>query len=305
MVAFAALLACIAPALSVELAGPTSTFALHDGQEMPIFGLGVYVTKPGQEAYNAVKWALELGYRMVDTAKIYGNEKSVGEAIRDSGIPRDQLWVTTKLWDADHGYEAALAAGERSIKELGLEYIDLYLIHSPQTGKLVETWDALLELKRRGLTKSIGVSNYNIEHIKALAEHGRELPAVNQVEMHPMVYAERRPLIEYCEANKILVQAYGSIFFGKTEFLKDPAVVEVTAAHAGKTPAQVLLRWGLQMGFQVIPKSTKRHRLEENMNIFDFELSEADMQRLSSMTGSLNAYWNPLSSPVDLGRTEL
>jgi len=330
MVTFAllALLACIAPvlaakkksievvvpkksvevvvprALSVELAN-TSTFALNDGQKMPVIGLGVYVTKPGNETYNAVKWALNLGYRLVDTAELYRNEKSVGKAIRDSGIPREKIWVTTKLWDAHHGYEAALARGAEQVKELGLEYIDLFLIHSPRTGKLVETWDALIELKRRGLTKSIGVSNYNVQHIKALVDHKRELPAVNQFEMHPMVYAERKPLVEYCVKNKILVQAYGSMFFGKTEFLEDPAVVEVTAAHPGKTPAQVLLRWGLQMGFQVIPKSTKRHRLEENMGIFDFELSEAEMQRLSSMTGSLNAYWNPLGSPVDLGKTEL
>mmetsp|Transcript_79007 Transcript_79007/g.256151 ORF Transcript_79007/g.256151 Transcript_79007/m.256151 type:complete len:330 (+) Transcript_79007:79-1068(+) len=282
---------------------PTATFQLRDGRQMPMFGLGVYVSKPGAETYDAVKWALELGYRMVDTAMIYGNERSVGEAVRDSGIPREELWVSTKLWDADHGFEQAIAACEKSLQELGMSYIDLYLIHSPNTGKLVETWDALLELRRRGLVKSIGVSNYDVKHIKALSDHGRELPVVNQIEMHPLVYQERRPVLEYCLENNILVQAYGSIFFGQTQWLEDPAVTSVTAAHPSRTPAQVLLRWGLQMGFHLIPKSTKRHRLEENMGIFDFDLSAQELETLSSMKGALGAYWNPLETPVDLGKT--
>lgn len=283
---------------------PGATFRLRDGREMPMFGLGVYVTKPGDEAYNAVKWALELGYRMVDTAKIYGNEHSVGKAILDSGIAREQLWLSTKLWDDDHGYDETIAACQRSLDELGLSYIDLYLIHSPNKGKLVETWDALIELRRRGLVKSIGVSNFDVPHIKALLDHGREVPAVNQIEMHPLLYEARRPLLGYCLDNHILVQAYGSIFFGKTEWLDHHAVQSAVAAHPQKTAAQVLLRWGLQMGLQIIPKSTKRHRIEENMGIFDFELSPDELGALSAMEGNLGAYWNPLEGPVDLGRVD-
>lgn len=307
-----AALGLIAPTLAAGLGrsgplpdfhGPTATYELHDGRQMPVFGLGVYVTKAGDEAVNSVKWALELGYRMIDTAKIYGNERSVGEAIRASGIPREEIWVTSKLWDADHGYEQTLAAGMQSLEEMGLDYMDLYLVHSPQGGKLVETWDAMLELKRRGLAKSVGVSNYNVNHLEALTQHQRELPVVNQFEMHPKIFRERLDLIEYCESHNILVQAYGSIFFGKTEFLEDPAVVEVASQHPDKTKAQVLLRWGLQNAFQIIPKSTKKHRLEENMKIFDFELSTAQMERLSSMGGALGAYWNPLTAPLDLGDT--
>eukprot|EP00439_Symbiodinium_sp_Y106_P075217 s97_g14.t2 len=297
--------------------GPLSEpLKLLDGRLMPRIGLGVYRSKPGPETYNAVKWALEIGYRLVDTAALYRNEKSVGEAIRDSGLSREDVWITTKLWDSDHGYEATLKACENSLHQLGMSYIDLYLIHSPNTGKLVETWDALIELQRRGVVRSIGVSNFGVQHLEALRSSGRQLPVVNQIEMHPMVYQERKPVLELCAAHGIKVTAYGSIFSGQQEQLGRKEVAQVLAAHPSKTPAQILLRWGLQMDFQVIPKSVRRERLEENMiaiesghtapwrNLMDFELTPGEMESLSAMRGALHEYWNPLKSKVDLGRTD-
>lgn len=188
---------------------------------------------------------------------------------------------------------------------MGLEYLDCFLIHSPFGGKLVETWDGLLQLQKEGVLRSVGVSNYDVRHIKALEDHGRPLPVMNQIEMHPMILAERQNLLDYCNAKSIIVQAYGSLFFGKTEYLSDPIVTNIVKNHPGKSAAQVLLRWGVQKGFQLIPKSVKRHRLEENQAIFDFELTEKEMSSLDGMQGALGAYWNPVKdADVDLGDTE-
>jgi len=285
---------------------------LLDGREMPIFGLGVFLASAANsEAYTAVRWALDAGYRLIDTAEAYGNEKEVGQAVRDSGVPRGEVFVTTKLHDAHHGYEKALEASRKSHADIDLEYVDLILVHSPNTGKLIETWDALLRLQKEGLYRSIGVSNYNVEHIEALRAHGRPMPVVNQIEMHPLVYSGRRELLEYCKQKKILVQAYGSMFWGQTDKLNDSTLAEVVGAHSGKTPAQILLRWGFQMGFQLIPKSVKQHRIVENMQIFDFELAPEEMTKLNSLDGlredknSALGYWSPLETPVDLGRVDL
>jgi|EP00927_Polykrikos_kofoidii_P022931 diketogulonate reductase-like aldo/keto reductase len=283
----------------------TETVELIDGQRMPLFGLGVYRTRPGSETYNSVRGALDLGYRLVDSAAMYKNERSVGEAIRDSGVPREEIWVTTKLNEPDHGYEETLMAFRASLKELALDYIDLYLVHSPFQGKLVETWDAMIELQKQGLIRSIGVSNYNVSHIEVLRANGRPLPAVNQIEMHPMIFAERQPIIQYCRKNRILIQAYGSVFSGHQNLLESRPVQAVTQRH-GKTPAQVLLRWGLQQGFAVIPKSVRKERLEENMNLFDFSLSDQDFKELTAMEGGkLREYWNPLNAKVDTGRVDI
>eukprot|EP00933_Yihiella_yeosuensis_P025739 TRINITY_DN19976_c0_g1_i1.p1 TRINITY_DN19976_c0_g1~~TRINITY_DN19976_c0_g1_i1.p1 ORF type:complete len:317 (-),score=68.70 TRINITY_DN19976_c0_g1_i1:173-1123(-) len=280
----------------------TSTFTLRDGKTMPKFGLGVYMSDPGSPTQNAVQWALEAGYRMIDTAKIYENEKSVGKGIVKSGIPRSDIFVATKLWDDDHGYDHAQKAIREQLKDLGMDYVDLYLIHSPNTGKLVETWDALIDMRNKGLARSVGVSNFGLDHLKALKEHGRELPVVNQIEMHPLNWKEREGLMNWCKEHGILVQAYGSMFFGEEEHLATEAVEEVAAAH-GKSNAQVLLRWGKQMGFQIIPKSVNKARIIENSQIFDFELSSEEMDKLSALAGSaeLDAYWQPLDEPVDLG----
>eukprot|EP00746_Dinoflagellata_sp_MGD_P017427 gnl/MRDRNA2_/MRDRNA2_140005_c0_seq1.p1 gnl/MRDRNA2_/MRDRNA2_140005_c0~~gnl/MRDRNA2_/MRDRNA2_140005_c0_seq1.p1 ORF type:complete len:310 (-),score=72.24 gnl/MRDRNA2_/MRDRNA2_140005_c0_seq1:83-1012(-) len=269
---------------------------------MPALGLGVYMMKPGQETEDAVKTALELGYRMIDTAKVYKNEASVGKAMKESGIPREEIFLETKLWDDSHGYEKALQAAKESVATLGVDYIDLYIIHSPNSGLLIETWDALLQLQKDGVLRNIGVSNFGIKHLEALESHDRPLPVINQIEMHPLVEKERQELIDWCSKRGIIVQAYGSIFFGKSEHLDDARLVNI-AKEKQKTVGQVLLRWGYQRGFQLIPKSVRRARLEENIRIFDFELSDEEMQTISSMEGSLGAYWNPLDKPVDLGAT--
>ncbi|CAK8986395.1 Uncharacterized oxidoreductase MSMEG_2408/MSMEI_2347 [Durusdinium trenchii] len=291
-----------APYAKMPLLMPSARFELRDGHSMPVVGLGVYMSKPGKETYDAVKWALEAGYRMIDTAAIYQNEDSVGEAIADSGVPRNDIFLTTKLWDADHGYDAAVKALETSLSKLKVDYLDLYLIHSPNTGKIVKTWDALIHMQKLGKLRSIGVSNFGIPHLEALKKYGRPMPAVNQIEMHPMNYQERVPVLDFCNLNGVQVQAYGSMFFGRPEFLERPEVTSVVRAH-GATSSQVLLRWALQMGFQIIPKSVKKHRIEENLKVFDIELTQMEMDSLSSMKGKLDQYWQPLGAPVDVGDT--
>jgi len=241
---------------------------------------------------------------MVDTAHLYGNEADVGRALRDSGVPRENVWVTTKLWKDDHGFDSTMQACRNSLRKMGFDYLDLYLIHTPAGGKLIETWDALLELQRLGLARSVGVSNFGVKHLEALAAHGRAPPVVNQIEMHPLVYQERKDLLDYCKQRGILVQAYGSLFAGQAKAMQDSRIMEAAAAHSVST-AQVLLRWGHQMGFQLIPKSTKKQRLAENMRMFDFELSTEEMKSISSMRGNLGSYWNPLTSHVNLGRLDL
>eukprot|EP00933_Yihiella_yeosuensis_P037460 TRINITY_DN31403_c0_g1_i1.p1 TRINITY_DN31403_c0_g1~~TRINITY_DN31403_c0_g1_i1.p1 ORF type:complete len:296 (+),score=46.14 TRINITY_DN31403_c0_g1_i1:228-1115(+) len=270
---------------------------------MPVMGVGVYRIDPGMSTEDAVKEALSVGYRMIDTAAFYKNERSVGEAIRYSGIPRSEIFLATKLWDEQHGYEAAQGAVRESLQNLGVDYVDLYLIHSPHKGKLLETWDSLLVMKASGLARNVGVSNFGIPHLKAIKDHGRELPAVNQIELHPLNWKERQPLLEFCKENGILVQAYGSLMSGKAEFMSDEILTNL-AEETGKTPAQLLLRWGHQMGLQLIPKSSHHDRLVENSNIFDFSLSEDAMYNISSMEGQLEEYWNPLEEPVNLGDVE-
>jgi diketogulonate reductase-like aldo/keto reductase len=281
------------------------TIKLHDSTQIPGLGLGVYRTTPGTETYNAVKWALELGYRMVDTAQMYDNEASVGQAVTDSGIPREELWIQSKLHHDNHGYQQTIDSVKQSMEKMGLTYLDCFLVHSPYGDKLVETWDALIKLKKDGLLRSVGVSNYAKRHIEALVSHGRPLPTLNQIEMHPMILDERQDLVKYCEEKGIIVQAYGSMFFGKTEFLSHQHVIDIVKNHPGKTEAQVLLRWGWQKGFQLIPKSVRKHRIEENMNIFDFALTGDEMASLDEMRGQLGAYWNPVNDArVNLGETE-
>jgi diketogulonate reductase-like aldo/keto reductase len=271
---------------------------------MPVIGFGTYRIPAGNQTYDSVKTALELGYRMIDTAEVYGNQKDVGKACRDSGIPRSDIFVTSKLWDSSHGYDQALQAGRKTVTELGLDYMDLYLIHSPGQmskagGKIVETWDALIQLQKEGLVRSVGVSNFGVQHLRALQEHGRPTPAVNQFELHPFVYTERADVVEYCKKNGILVQPYGSVLSGHREWLQKAS--DIAKLH-NKTPAQILLRWALDMGFQVIPKSTHRDRMAENLNVFDFTLTQQDAQSMISTGGGrLPDYWNPLGLKVDTG----
>ncbi|WP_264736723.1 aldo/keto reductase [Cytobacillus firmus] len=258
--------------------GISSTLTLHNGVDMPQFGLGVYKVEEGQQVEDTLKNAINIGYRLIDTAAFYENEEGVGRAIKESGVPREELFITTKVWNTDQGYEQTLNAFERSLKKLGLEYIDLYLIHWPVKEKYLETWRALEKLYRDGKVRAIGVSNFQIHHLKDIMENSAEKPAVNQVELHPLLSQEE--LREFCDEHNIKVQAWSPIARGRV--LEDPAIKEIADGH-GKSSAQVILRWHLQNGMIIIPKSVKEERLRENANIFDFELTEEEMRQMNTL----------------------
>jgi len=269
-----------------------SRASLHDGSAIPYLGLGVYRSPLGRPTQAAVGYALEIGYRHIDTARIYGNERDVGIAVRESGVPRDTIFVTTKLWNTDHGYDAAVKACERSLRELGLSSVDLYLVHWPVPGRRIETWKALEDLARRGLARSIGVSNFTIEHLEELLGATDVVPTVNQVEFSPFTF--QKALLEYCRDHRIQLEAYSPLTKGYR--LDHPVVREVASRHA-KSPAQVLLRWGLQHEVVVIPKSNRRERILENSQIFDFTLSDRDMATLDGLDESLRTGWDPTGAP--------
>ncbi|KAG0222961.1 aldo/keto reductase [Mortierella sp. GBAus27b] len=280
---------------AIELNGLHSTRTLIDGKPIQVLGLGVYQSAAGKEAEDAILWALQAGYRHIDTATAYDNEESVGNAIRKSGIPRDQIFVTTKLTEDDQGYESAIAALELSLQKLGLDYVDLYLIHAPLCGSESrwQSWLALQELVKRGKVKSIGVSNYGVHHLKELLDMKPEiLPTVNQIEVHPWLI--RADIIEYCRENDIAVEAYSPLC--QAIKLKDDKVVAIAKKHS-KSPAQVLIRWSLQNGNIVIPKSVKKNRIEENANVFDFNLTDEDMAVLNSMNENFVCEWDPTVAP--------
>ena len=251
---------------------------LRNGVEMPWLGLGVWQAENGEEVINAVKWALEAGYRSIDTAAAYGNEEGVGKAIKESGIAREEIFVTTKLWNADQGYESALRAFEKSRRLLDLEYIDLYLIHWPVKGKYVDSWKALIKLYNDGLVRAIGVSNFHIHHLEDVIKKTGVVPLVNQVELHP--WLTQKPLLEFCRANKIQVEAYSPLMRG--HFKEIHLLAEIGEKY-GKTAAQVVLRWDLQNEVVIIPKSVKQHRIIENADIFDFELTAEDMANIDAL----------------------
>lgn len=269
-----------------------STLRLNNGVEIPRFGLGVFRAPRGEETRQAVSDALALGYRHIDTARIYGNERDVGTGVRDSRIPRQEIFVTTKLWNDDQGYESTLRACERSLKELGLEYVDLYLVHWPVSGKRLDSWRAMEKLLADGKCRSIGVSNFTERHLEELLRHAKVIPAVNQVELSPFLYQEE--LIRYCEGKGIAVEAYSPLTKGQR--LGDPTLVEVARRHS-RTPAQVLIRWCLQHGLIVIPKSTRKERIHENADVFGFELSAEEMRTLDGLDEELRTSWDPTDVP--------
>jgi diketogulonate reductase-like aldo/keto reductase len=260
---------------------------LSDGGRMPWVGLGVY-RLTGRPCLRAVAHALAVGYRHIDTAAFYGNEEDVGRALRESGVPREQVFVTTKLWNSDQGYASAIRACDESLAKLGLDYVDLYLIHWPETGRRLDSWRALTELRQQGKCRSIGVSNYTIAHLKELMAHSEVLPAVNQVEFSPFLF--QRDLLDFCRSQAIQLEAYCPLTRGRK--LGDPAVGTVARRH-GKTPAQVLLRWALQHQVVVIPKSEQPARIAENAALFDFALDERDMGTLDALDAGFRACWNP------------
>ncbi|MFF2457932.1 MULTISPECIES: aldo/keto reductase [Peribacillus] len=258
------------------------TTTLHNGVKMPWFGLGVFKVEEGPELVNAVKVAIKHGYRSIDTAAIYENEEGVGQGIREgikeAGISREDLFVTSKVWNADLGYESAIAAYEKSLKKLGLDYLDLYLIHWPVEGKYKEAWRALETLYKEGKVKAIGVSNFQIHHLKDLMEDAEVKPMVNQVECHPRL--TQKEVQAFCKEQGIQLEAWSPLMQGE---LLDNDVLQAIATKHGKSVAQVILRWDIQNGIVTIPKSTKEHRIVENSSIFDFELTEEEMNQIDGL----------------------
>lgn len=255
-----------------------STTTLHNGVEMPWLGLGVFKVEEGQELVHAVKTAIENGYRSIDTAAIYGNEAGVGQGIREANIAREDLFITSKVWNSDLGYEATIAAYEESLRKLGLDYLDLYLIHWPVAGKYKEAWRALETLYKEGRIRAIGVSNFQIHHLEDLMKDAEIKPMVNQVEYHPRL--TQQDLLAFCQQHTIQLEAWSPLMQGQ---LLDNAELQEIADKHGKSVAQVILRWDLQNGVITIPKSTKEHRIIENATVFDFELTAEDMDCINSM----------------------
>jgi diketogulonate reductase-like aldo/keto reductase len=261
----------------------TDGYRLNQGPPIPPLGLGVFQTEPGAVTRAAVRDALAAGYRLIDTAKLYANEADVGEAVRESGIPRDEIFVTTKLWHSDHGYEAALRAAKESQERLGLGPIDLYLIHwptAPSPALRLDSWRALEKLHRDGVCRAVGVSNYSVRHLKEILAVSDLVPAVDQVELHPFVYNPE--LEEFCREKGIRLEAWSPL--GRARFFENPTLRRI-AEHHGRSPAQVLIRWGLQHGVVEIPKSTHRERIEENARVFDFALSAEEVGALDGLRG--------------------
>jgi methylglyoxal/glyoxal reductase len=259
-----------------------SRAVLNNGVEIPLLGLGVYQSPPGQTTENAVRYALMIGYRLIDTAQLYGNEEDVGRALRKSGVSRDDVFITTKVWNSDQGYESTLQACNKSLQKLGLSYLDLYLIHWPVPEVSEETWKAMVRLLREQKTRAIGVSNYDLDDHSQLMQNSDVLPAVDQVEFHPFLYQER--LLRFCEKNWIQMEAYSPLTRGMR--INHPTIVAVVNKYR-KTPAQVLIRWSLQHGLVVIPKSIQEDRILENSRVFDFQLEFEDMKLFDSLNENL------------------
>lgn len=273
-----------------------SKIILNNKTEIPVIGFGVFRIPEGEETVNAVKWALAAGYRHIDAAMIYKNEEGVGKAIKDSGIPRGEIFVTTKLWNTDQGYESALKAIDVSLKKLGLSYVDLYLVHWPTAhadnkislNKRGETWRAMEEIYRSGKARAIGVSNYTITHLEEMRRYAQVPPAVNQVEFHPFLY--QAELLNYCKKNGIALEAHSPLVHG--EKLDNEVINNIARKHA-KTGAQVLLRWSLQHGCIPIPKSVHKERIAENIRVFDFSLTENEMIALNGLNQNLHLRSDP------------
>ncbi|MEK4495607.1 MULTISPECIES: aldo/keto reductase [Ureibacillus] len=268
------------------MAIPSKTLA--NGLEMPYLGLGVYKMEDHEEALNAMATALKLGYRAIDTASLYNNEREVGEAIRASGIPREEIFVTTKVWNNDQGYDETLRAFETSLKKLGLDYVDLYLTHWPVEDKFIDTYRAIERLYEEKLIRVPGVSNHHQHHLEKIFAKANVKPMVNQVECHP--YLQQDELRAFCREHEIAVTAWSPI--GKGRLLNDNTLVKLAEKY-GKTPAQIVLRWHYQNDTITIPKSVTPSRIAENMQIFDFELSNEDMLEIKMINKNERYGQNP------------
>lgn len=271
-------------------------YKLNNGMSIPQIGFGTWQTPDGDVAESSVLHALEAGYRHIDTAAIYGNEESVGRAIKKSGINREELFITTKLWNNNHSYEKAKAAIDESLKKLDLDYVDLYLIHWPNPLEIRETyvegnaesWRAMEEAVAEGKVKAIGVSNFHPHHLDELLKTAKIKPAVNQIFLNP---SDSQPeIVDYCQEKDILLEAYSPLGTGRIFEITE---LQEIAARYNKTVAQVVIRWSLQHGFLPLPKSVTESRIKENLDVFDFELTEADMEKINGLTSQAGSALNP------------
>lgn len=260
-----------------NLNGFESRVKLNNGVEMPVLGLGVWRVQDGDDTRNSVKYAIQQGYRLIDTAAAYYNEDGVGQGIQEADVAREELFITTKVRNQDQGYESTLQAFDESLNKLKLDYLDLYLIHWPGKVKFKDTWRAMEKLYEEGRIKAIGVCNFLEHHLDALIDSARVVPMVNQVEYHPLL--NQAELKQYCDRNKIQLQAWSPLMQGRL----DLPVFKQLSEKYGKTPAQIVLRWDLQNGVITIPKSVRPQRIIENSQVFDFELSDDDMEAIDNL----------------------
>lgn len=265
------------------------TIPLNNGVEMPLLGLGVYAPDQNNDVQQAVEWALELGCRLIDTAAVYGNERQVAAALRNSGLPRGEVFITTKVWNDDQGFAATLRAFDRSLERLGLDVIDLYLVHWPVTETRRETWQALEHLYAEGRCRAIGVSNYYPPHLDELFETAQITPAVDQFEFSPYCY--RPEVLDYCRTKGIQPEGYAPLVRGMKR--DDPRLVTIAETYR-KTTFQVLVRWSLQHGVVTIPKSVRQAGIRENFDVFDFTISDEDMTIMNTFYDNTRVAWDPM-----------
>lgn len=261
---------------------------LNNDVEMPGFGLGVFKVEEGTDTVATVKTGLNLGYRLIDTAAMYENETGVGQAIQESGVPREEIFITSKVRNEDHGYDNTLKAFDETLRKLGTDYLDLYLIHWPIPGKYKDTWRAIEKIYEDGRVRAIGVSNFHVHHLEELLKDAKIVPAVNQIEYHPHLTQE--DLLLFCKENGIQMQAWSPLKRG--QIVDVPEIKEIADKY-GKTAAQIVLRWDIQNGVLTIPKSVNKNRLQENTAIFDFELTVEEMQKLNGLNKNDRAGSNP------------
>jgi diketogulonate reductase-like aldo/keto reductase len=272
-----------------------SRIKLNDGRLMPIFGLGLYQAAAASETTKIIVDAIRLGYPLIDTAELYGNESQVGEAVKKN-IDREQIFISTKLFRTNGGLQGLQQSFANSLQQLGTNYIDLYLIHAPQGGHVLEVYKEMVHLQKQGKIRSVGVSNFGVQHLEWLKQAGF-VPAVNQIELHP--WWPNEDVVDYCRTNNIAIMGYSPL--GKGHFLNDPYLIKLSERY-GKTPAQILIRWSIQNGFITIPKTTSGiERLKENMNVFDFALSNEDMKGLADYgrKNPQNTGWDPTKNNQD------
>jgi methylglyoxal/glyoxal reductase len=264
--------------ISPQLSSLADKVEIAPGVAINRLGLGTYRSEAGPDVEGEIRYGLSIGYRTIDTASLYGNENSVGRMVRESGLDRDDVFITTKLWNTDQGYDSALRSFDASLARLGFDYVDLYLMHWPMPEKMRDTWRAFEEIHASGRARAIGVCNFLVHHLEDLAGFASITPALNQFEHHPRL--QQPELLEYCSAHGITAQAWAPIMRGRVLLI--PELVEIAQAH-DKTPAQVAIRWILQRGVTTIPKSIHEHRIAENADVYDFELAGEEMAIIESL----------------------